>query len=178
MYESEKIKEAEYFYSQMLKEISDRDRFKFNLSAFLSAGRSVLQYAREEAQSKPGGLGWYDAQVTANKITGFFKDKRDVNIHAEPVAVQANVSVGLTATLHVSESLSMVIRDPQGNVKGEYYSEPAQTPPLMDQPSTIDVRYVFDDWNGSEDIPTLCKQYLKELEVVVADGKARSFLSL
>ena len=139
MRKSEKIKEAEYFYSQMLKETSDRDHFKFNLSAFLSAGRSVLQYAREEVQGKQKAQAWYDAQVTANKITGFFKDKRDINIHAEPVAVQANVSVGLATTLNVSDALSMVIRDPQGNIKGEYHSEPAQPSPPIDEPSTIDV---------------------------------------
>ena len=55
MYEQEKLGEANYFYSRMLSEAVDRDAFIFNLSAFLSSARSVLQYAFKEAQTKSGG---------------------------------------------------------------------------------------------------------------------------
>ncbi len=51
MYEKDKIIEAEYFYSRMSQEQNDRDAFRHNLSAFLSAARSVLQYALKEAET-------------------------------------------------------------------------------------------------------------------------------
>jgi len=75
MYELDKIEEAQYFYSQMLKEASDRDHFKHNLSAFLTAGRSVLQYALEEAQGKKKGQSWYDSQLSQNAVVKFFSVK-------------------------------------------------------------------------------------------------------
>jgi len=176
MRESEKINEAQYFYSQMLKEASGRDSFKYNLSAFISAGRSVLQYACEETKGKKNGQRWYDSQVSRNTVVKFFKDKRDINIHREPVSVQANVSVGFSETLHFSASLSVVVRDSQGNIKGECRSEPPLSPPAAAEPSIINTRYLFDDWKGNEDIPALCKRYLDELELIVADGRANGFL--
>lgn len=180
MRESEKIIEAQYFYSQMLKEACGRDSFSFNLSAFLSAGRSVLQYACKEARGKKNGQGWYDSQLNRNTVVKFFKDKRDINIHAEPVSVQANVSIGFSETLQFSASLSVVVRDSRGNIR-ENRSEPSPTPPASPpaaaEPPIIKTRYVFDDWKGNEDIPSLCKRYLDELEIIVADGRANGFLT-
>jgi len=43
------------FYSRMLAEIDNPDQFRFNLSALLTASRTVLQYALEEAKTKPKG---------------------------------------------------------------------------------------------------------------------------
>ena len=64
MHEQEKIKEAEYFFGRMAAEAEQRDNFKYELSAFLSAARSVLLYACKEAEVKPGGKKWYDAYLT------------------------------------------------------------------------------------------------------------------
>ena len=73
MNELEKIREAEYFLGRMTEEREIRDAFRFNLSAFLSASRSVLQYALEAARQQPGGQAWYDAHMAASKILTFFK---------------------------------------------------------------------------------------------------------
>lgn len=53
--ERSKLAEARYFYSRMRKEVDDREAFTCNLSAFLAAARSVLQYALKEAKTKTGG---------------------------------------------------------------------------------------------------------------------------
>lgn len=100
MNEFEKIREAEYFLGRMTAEREVRDAFRFNPSAFLSAARSVLQYALEEARRKPGGQAWYDGHMAASPILTFFKDRRDVNIHVEPVALRADIgSRSLLASL-------------------------------------------------------------------------------
>lgn len=49
MNERYKIGEAKYFLARMEESIRDRMAFRYNLSAFLSAARSVTQYAYEEA---------------------------------------------------------------------------------------------------------------------------------
>jgi hypothetical protein len=93
MREAEKIEEAEFFYAHLVNVEKSRsanpDTFKFFLSAFLSAARSVLQYAHREAVGKPGGRGWYKGAVSS-VVLQYFKDKRDDNIHVEPVTVRNN----------------------------------------------------------------------------------------
>jgi PEP-CTERM motif len=63
MNELEKIREAEYFLGRMTEKRENRDAFRFNLSAFLSASRSVLQYAVKSARQHPGGQAWNDAHM-------------------------------------------------------------------------------------------------------------------
>lgn len=50
MHELEKLKEAGYFARRMEASINDPKAFQYELSAFLSAARSVLQYAFEETK--------------------------------------------------------------------------------------------------------------------------------
>ena len=91
MSKTSKIKEAEYFLARMEAEQENRERFEFNLSAFLSAARSVLQYAYEEVKKAgTGEMKWYENSVSGTPIIGFLKDKRDNNIHIEPVKPHAN----------------------------------------------------------------------------------------
>ena len=68
MHELDKIKEAKYFLSQILHEKENFENFKYNLSAFISSARSVLQYALEEAKIKNGGQLWYDGQIKGTKM--------------------------------------------------------------------------------------------------------------
>src|SRR5207249_2882101 len=63
MHEEGKLQEASHFLGQMRSSLEDPEVFRYNLSAFLSAGRSVAQYALKEAQTKPGGQVWYDRFV-------------------------------------------------------------------------------------------------------------------
>jgi len=70
MNERYKIGEAKFFLARMEESISDRDAFQFYLSAFLSAARSVIQYAREESRSK-GRQQWYEENVVGNHILSY-----------------------------------------------------------------------------------------------------------
>jgi len=91
MHEQTKINEAKYFLGQMNIVVNDRAVFNFNLSAFLAAARSALQYAHKEAIPQSGGQAWYDGQVAAKPIVKFFKDKRDISIHEVPYFVSESV---------------------------------------------------------------------------------------
>ena len=53
MHEGEKIKEAEHFLDRLNE--ADIDTIQYEVSAFLTAARSALVYALEEAKSRPGG---------------------------------------------------------------------------------------------------------------------------
>lgn len=179
MNETKKIAEAEYFLAQMQKEENNRDAFTFNLSAFLSAARSVLQYASNEAESKPSGKKWYETFMANSPILRFFRGKRNINIHVEPVEIALSVNVTVHDTIHFSESVLVVKRDKDGNVVDQISTgpiEPAPAPPAPE--ATIQYRYTFPDWQGNEDVKTLAQAYLNELKALVQDGTAKGFLSV
>ena len=67
MNELYKIGEAKFFLARMEESISDRVAFRYYLSAFLSAARSVTRYAREESRSK-GRQQWYDETVAGYDV--------------------------------------------------------------------------------------------------------------
>lgn len=173
MHEKSKLSEAHYFYSRMGQEIDSHEEFIFNLSAFLSAARSVLQYVFEEAKNKSGGQMWYDNQISNSRILAFFKDKRDINIHQNPILPdrQTNIEV----TLHLSTSVSFTVIDENGSIVSQSPEETKQTVP--ENTSKIYYSYTFGDWRGSEDILALSKKYLVALENIVNEGITKKFNS-
>jgi hypothetical protein len=177
MNELEQIGEAEYFLGRMTADREIRDAFRFNLSAFLSAARSVLQYAFEEVRQQPSRQAWYRGHMAASKILTFFKDKRDLNIHVEPLALRADIAVHATERILLTESLTIEIFE-GGQLVGRHESPPAQPEPApADEPATISTVYTFSDWVGVEDVFQLSRQYLNELKAVVADGQKRGHLT-
>lgn len=178
-HEKEKLAEAYYFYSRMSVELHDRFPFVCNLSAFLSAARSVLQFACKEAKPKPGGQQWYDNLMNRSSILSFFRDKRDINIHEQPVKPLLHAEEILTSTVHFSGSVSVTHPDVNENVS--YQSRPAiseSKPKKSESPALGTIRYRFADWKGVEDLMILCELYLQELQQVIEDGVKNGFLTV
>ena len=67
MNERYKIGETKFFLAKMEESLHDRETFRYYLSAFLSAARSVTQYAREESRSK-GRQQWYEETLAGNDV--------------------------------------------------------------------------------------------------------------
>ena len=180
MHEKAKLAEAKYFYSRMVEEQTNVESFTCNLSAFLSSSRSVLQYALEEAKNIKGGQIWYDSLMLNSPILRFFKDKRDINIHREPVLPAKNYTLTVTETILFSESVLIT-----NTVKDEKTKEVsiAPNPKSEDKkgqptPATIQIKYIFDDWRGNEDVLTLSQKYVQELENLVNDGMNKGFIKV
>lgn len=181
MNEQYKIEEASYFLTRFPLSISQPKEFSFELSAFLSAARSVLQFAYDETKTKPGSKAWYENQMQ-NKVVKYFRDKRNMNIHAKPVVPQQhiNVSIGLRVPVQLpSIAIHLKVTDQNGNVIHEH-SQSSPEPEHRPEPTpsqSVTFFYHFDDWKGTEDVETLCDQYLAAIEAIVRDGQAKGFLS-
>jgi len=106
MHEQDKLDEAQHFLQRM-GQSPEPKTFRYELSAFLSAARSALQYALEEARNKPGGQAWYEAQVSGNAVVRFFKDKRNISIHRQPVVPTTSVSVRVTQAISLSGTVHL-----------------------------------------------------------------------
>lgn len=77
-----KLDEAEYFLVEMVRCNDEHRLVKVNRSAFLSASRSVLQYALKQAERKYGGKTWYQKQVSGHRAVRFFRSERNSNMQA------------------------------------------------------------------------------------------------
>lgn len=165
MNEIKKLEEAKYFFTQMMDYQQNRDIFIYNLSAFLSAARSVLQYAKEEAKSKPGGQAWYDNLMKSSPELKFFKDKRDLNVHDKPIHTKANYILHAETARYLLSfgSVSMTVYDKDGNVKQQVQSDPDLLPVTLTQ--------------NTNPIPNEVKYYFQELENVVNNGISNSFIT-
>ena len=179
MHEKKKLEEAKYFYSKMIEEQRHRENFTYNLSAFLSSARSVLLYALDETKTKSGGQQWYDNCISASNILGFFRDKRDINIHTEPIQPQAHYKLELSETIHLSGSISITVTDKDGNIKQQYSSNKPEPLPKKESqtPAVMQIKYKFNGWVGSEDVLTLCQMYIQELENLIKDGVNKGFIT-
>ena len=115
--------------------------------------------------------------MAARKILTFFKDKRDVNIHVEPVPFRADIAVHASEQVRLSESLTIEIFE-GGRLVGRHESPPEQSEPeSADEPATISTVYTFCDWVGGEDVFQLSRQYLNELKAIAVAGMKRGYLT-
>jgi hypothetical protein len=184
MHEQYKIGEAKFYLAKMEASIGDRAAFRYYLSAFLSAARSVIQYAWKGSEDR-GRLDWYDATVAGNEVLSFFKDKRDVNIHGEPVDPVTNFTIPLSEFLGGGYAVSGVyFKDNIVEVKlNKEEPSPPKPPESSEAPESraeatlASVRYRFNDWPGPEDVIGLSRRYVEELEKFVQKGTEIGIIS-
>jgi len=170
MNERYKIGEARFFLARMEESVEDRGSFRYYLSAFLSAARTVLQYALEESERK-NSRQWYDDTVGKFKLMkDFFKDKRDANIHREePIDPSRHVTIANSEGVGVISAASEVFF----NDKPVKMERPAEEPPPLKPPERRHedtVRYRFNDWSSPEDVIGLSHRYIDELESFIQSG--------
>ena len=70
MNEQYKLDEAKFFLARMEESIRDREAFRYYMSAFLTAARSVTQYAWAESRSK-GRQKWYNETIAEYEVLSF-----------------------------------------------------------------------------------------------------------
>lgn len=181
MQEQDKITEAEYFLKKIIEENANPQAFTYNLSAFLSAARCVLQYAMVDTKKIKGGQKWYNNWMSTNRYFSFFKDERDMNIHVKPVAPAIGVTITPSpVTVRASlGSFSIIIKDIDGTtISAETVLPPPD--PIRNEhlpPTTARYRYSFANWSDNTEITTLLQKYLDDLRRFVAEGVARGFLT-
>lgn len=174
MYEIYKLNEAKYFFKNMCNKIDDPVSFHHELSAFLSSARSVLQYGYEEAKTRSKGNIWYNKYVSQNSILNFFKTKRDINTHTEPVKTIKNITVCINEYIILSDSMNIGIQKEESSIKKKLKET---NPQPEKKPNTMTVNYVFTDWQGKEDVIELCGKYIKKLDKFIKDGISKRFIT-
>ena len=116
----EKLLESKYFLKRMTETQADRDAFKYNLSAFLAAARSVTDIMKTEFDKATGFGDWKNetlSKIEKCDAMKFFNDKRKKTIHIQPVRPHAQVNVDIAEHMPLSDSVSIVLTHPDGTVE-------------------------------------------------------------
>nr|QNO46217.1 hypothetical protein ABPEKODN_00030 [Methanosarcinales archaeon ANME-2c ERB4] len=183
----QKYDEAEYFLEMMKENIEDRQKFRYNLSAFVSAARSVTFVLKKEFSKNPDLDEWYckkQMQMKRDKLFKFFKNKRDYVIHKKgTIDTRAEISETINLPITVSVSFEAIGIKADGTTKNEEYSESPDKLKLVAKPNNTEktkIRWFFRDWSEPDgDVVTLCERYIKKLKIMVEEaenkfGKAKA----
>ena len=170
----DKLNEARYFLNRMKETIADNPVFKYYLSAFLSAARSVTFALQAELADRPGFRDWYaDAQerMRNDARMRFFVEKRDYVIHVANVATPAKVDVRITDHVYLTDSLRIeVIQD--GKVVETRDAGPPPPPRLTPDETSVEWRRYFPEY-PDVDASALCEEQLEKLSGIVREAVAR-----
>ncbi|MEX2459712.1 MAG: hypothetical protein WD469_00190 [Paenibacillaceae bacterium] len=178
-----KMNESKYFLGLMEDSMQQEsyEHFTFNLSAFLAAARSILQYTLDRSKAA-GKQIQFDNLVTGKPILKYFKDKRDVSIHQKPVRPiqQVNISVHSSIIIRVTESSKILKVDSNGNKISETVNptiDPENAQGSTENPTTKlsptrETEYRFNDWPGNENVLQLSQLYLQDLQTFMNDAQA------
>lgn len=159
----EKLLESKYFFERMTETQPDRYAFKYNLSAFLAAARSVTAIMQKEFDKVSGFKDWYEniqAKLQSDDTMKLFKDKRDVTIHQQPVRPHAHVNVSITEHIALSDSVSIVITRVDGTVERlESEPTPSTVPARTETITEPEWQWYFDEL-PEKDIVTVCTEHI------------------
>ena len=176
MNETRKLAEARRFLDHLRTAGSDPAAFEDYLSAFLSAARSVLQYAYKEVRNNARGLRWYERSVRRHPAVPFLRVERNQNIHVEPVSPDLQVDIVVPGTVIVGSSGGLRHVDENGNVLQDVPRTSGGPPAVFVVKPDVNFVYRFDNWSGPEDVISLCNLYLDELTAIIADGQQRGLI--
>jgi hypothetical protein len=182
--EEQKFREAAYFLGVMKANVNDRNAFIYNFSALITAARSVVQYAFEECRPDPTARAWYDNYISNTDMIRYFRDKRDINIHEEPVLPNAAYHVEATMHLTISGTFSVKVltRDSDGNLveQSTAASDAAERAiaapaPRPTSENKVSVRYFLAD-RKNDDLIDLAETYMNELIAFLHAARAAGYV--
>lgn len=177
----EKLREAEYFLERVRENQPDREAFKYTLSAFLSAARSVTFFMQKEFKRTLGFEAWYEIEqdkMKSDPVMKFFLDARNVTLKQEHVPTRAQVAVGMSVEISSSVSLSIQVVRADGT-KEVVRSEPASPTggtKAAETEATVEWRWYFEDPPRGvveKDVVTLCEEHVAKLDTLIAECESK-----
>lgn len=173
----DKLSEARYFLQGMKDCRAERDAFRFNLTAFLSAARSVTQIMQREFGHVPGFTGWYAQKKTEmnnHSVMKYLHEQRNLSYHVRPVHARADASLTLFDRVTVTDTVKVVLTGTGGEVKMDRSDSKPQVAPSAT--AAVEMAYYFEDF-PARDVISICEEDLSELEKLVNDCEGRSWQS-
>jgi len=155
-----KNKEAHYFLSKMNEFFKDDEIFAYNLSAFLSAARSITLYMQKQYKHQKGFDEWYSRKqikMSADPELQYLKHARNEDLKTESVA---------TGATRIKTSTMGVTIVEKGTPETEQVKEAELRPHTQSNPETVRRFFLkFPD----VDVRVFCEKQLIKLNRIVKE---------
>lgn len=165
----DKLNEAKFFLGEMRRVSSDSDQFRYTLTAFLAASRSITQIMQKEFSEKSGFSDWYaqkQSEMENNSILKYLHRQRALTYHERPVLPYP---ISVTGQIPDGAGVNIVLT---GTGSSLDLSSGFVTLPMIQ--SDTNVKYYFDDISSKEkDVITICQEAVNALEIIVVDCEAQ-----
>ena len=171
----DKLSEAKYFLERMKEHVMDREAFRYNLSAFLAAFRSVTFIMQKEYNEISGFSEWYNKkqiEMKKDEKMKLLQEKRNITIHQKPIHPRAHVNVNATLSIGLVPEINVTISHANGTE--ERYSSTEEERPQTPVKSNVNVkwRWYFDEF-PDVDVITICEECLKKMKDIVSECKKK-----
>lgn len=178
----QKYNEAEYFLGMMKENIDNRQKFEYNVNAFVSAARSVTSVLQKDCSKYSEFDEWYcktQLQMKRNELFKFFKKNRDYSIHEGTINMKSNIEIEVPSLEIQADmnSVEAIVRKANGTIKDyECFESPVKSTitSKQDDKEIIEYRWVFKNSPNeyrNVGVITLCNEYLNGLKVIVDDAE-------
>lgn len=172
-----KLEEADYFLDQMK---INRDRyfpFIYNLSAFLSAARSVTLFMQKEYTKIPNFSKWYNLkreEMKQDEDFNFFNEMRVTTVHHKSVIPDQTLESVQPEIIYVSEGLLIQPIDEDGNVLTEEKINSKKDKKLRtsEKDRTFNILWTFKE-RPQKTVLELCQEHITKLDELVSECEER-----
>jgi len=159
----DKLNEAKFFLEEMRRVSGMPDQFRYMLTAFLAASRSVTQIMQKEFSAKTGFSDWYrkkQKEMEDSHILKYLHRQRSITYHERPVLPYL---ISITGQIANSTGMNIVLTGTGSTL--DLTSGFVDMPTI--QPTTV-VRYYFDDIPSKDkDVITICREARDTLEKIL-----------
>lgn len=175
----DKLNEATFFLEEMKGRASDTNGFRYMLTAFLSANRSITQIMQKEFSKVSGFTGWYDLkqeEITRNPTLKYLHRQRVITYHIRPILLQPTDVTGqntnsISANIIINGTSASIIISGTGGSVGVVGSG-AILPEI--EPTVTDIKYYFDDIAiKDKDVITVCQEGVDIIKNIVNECERR-----
>ena len=167
----DKLMEAKYFLNLMIESQNDRNAFRYSLSAFLSAFKSVDYLMENEFKGNADFHRWHrskESAVKGNKKMETLLKKRIMTVHLFPVQPKAQVKATFTSQIRISSSALAVVKSDDGASQRIESSGQKSSQPAVKNEDKVTFKWYFEEI-PDVDVITACTQCLVELETIVSE---------
>lgn len=168
----EKLNEAQYFLGRMKDVRNIREHFRWNLSAFLSAARSVTMIMNVQYAGSKGFEGWLaekmkEADLRTGGMVKYLNEQRRLTVHIRPLKPSAHIKVDLQMILDVHLNPAF-LTGTAGTLVAGHLTQDNSMKIEKTQETKVEHTYYFDDVKD-RDVLSICGVYFEEMKTVVAE---------
>lgn len=173
----DKLQEAKFFFEQMSNYQTNRSGFKYNLSAFLSAFRSITYLMQKEYSKIQDFENWYQGkqeELKLNERMKLLNCMRVITIHKASIHPMAQIYASIEETVWATDEINATVIHADRTVEksDQKIFEKIVLPPeaIITPRESIDDKWlwVFNEYPNS-DIMTICNECLILMENIVSE---------